>query len=902
MTDRDGRPDPDVLLERVREEQATRTRGRFKLFFGAAPGVGKTFTMLEAAAARRAEGVDVVIGIVETHGRKDTLKLTDGFEILPRRAFEHRSTMLEEFDIDAAMRRNPALLLVDELAHTNAQGSRHAKRWQDVDELLDSGIDVYSTLNVQHVESLNDVVAQITGITVRETVPDSVLAEADEIELVDVSPEVLIERLRDGKVYVPEQAARALDRFFRKGNLLALRELALRQTANRVDADMRGWMRRSGITDTWAATDRVLVCIGRGDREDRLVRRGARLAEALDAEWIALSVEPVLAGGFTDDERAAVAETLRLAESLGAQTVTRSGDSVADAIATFVAANNITRLVVGQPRTRSFARRLWQRQSMLDALVQRVANVDVLVVSDDATPEGTPTARRRAPPLPAAGYAWAAGTVGVVTLIGLMLRSRVSITDIAMLYILGIAIIGSRARYRPALMASVLAIAAFDLCFVPPFYSFAVSDANYILTFVMMLVVAVLVSRLTSTLRAQADAAQSREGRTAAAFALSSDLSAARETAEITRALGRHSTSVVPGIATVSARTPDGAFISEDGVERWAFEHRQMAGLGTQTLPASAALYLPLLASDTALGVLRITPIDPRDVGDPVRRQLLESFASQAAIALERVSLAAGTEQARVEVEAERLRTSLLSSLSHDLRTPLGAIEGAASSLVDSGETLPPAIRRDLALAIVEESRRLTRMVGNLLDMIRVETGALSVHQEWQPLEEVVSVALIRMDERLTGRTVNVDLPLTLPLVRIDGILIEQVLINLLENAVKYSPAETPIDLTATATRDDVIISVADRGHGIPSGQELTIFDKFYRVDHLASTPGVGLGLTICRGIVMAHGGRIWAEQRSGGGSVLRVALPAGEPPDHISGMPDELRDGHPDEPHEGRA
>ncbi len=891
MTQPDGRPDPDELLERVREEQAPRTRGRFKLFFGAAPGVGKTFTMLEAAAARRNEGVDVVIGIVETHGRKDTLKLTEGFEEIPRRTVEHRGTHIEEFDIDAALLRRPALLLVDELAHTNAPGSRHAKRWQDVDELLDAGLDVYSTLNVQHVESLNDVIAQITGITVRETVPDTVMAEADEIELVDVSPEVLIERLRDGKVYVPEQAARALDRFFRKGNLLALRELALRQTANRVDADMRGWMKRSGIRDTWAATDRVLVCIGRGDREDRLVRRGKRLAEALDAEWIALSVEPVVAGGYSDDDRATVAEHLRLAESLGARAVTLMGDRTADAIASFVEANNVTRIVVGQPRVSAISWRPWRRQSMLDALVQRVENVDVLVVSGDADADGAATSRRRAPAPPAVGYAWAAGIVAAVTAIGLALRSSVSTTDIAMLYILGIAIVGSRARYRPALLASVMAIAAFDLCFVPPFYTFAVSDGNYVLTFAMMLIVAVLVSRLTSTLRAQADAAQSRESRTAAAYALSADLSAAKEPAEITGALERHSASVVPGTAKVTIRDLEGVFHSDDGVERWAYEHRQMAGLGTQTLPASAALYLPLVASETSLGVLRIAPTDARDVADPVRRQLLESFASQAAIALERVVLAAGTQQARVEVEAERLRTSLLSSLSHDLRTPLGAIEGAASSLVDSGDALTKESRRDLAQAIVEESRRMTRMVGNLLDMIRVETGALSVHQEWQPLEEVVSVALLRMDERLTGRVVHVDLPLTLPLVRIDGILIEQVLINLLENAIKYSPAGSPIDLSATATRDDVIISVADRGMGIPPGQEQMIFDKFHRVDHSAATPGVGLGLTICRGIVLAHGGRIWAEQRSGGGTVVRVALPAGEPPEHISQMIDELPD-----------
>ncbi|MCC7054985.1 MAG: sensor histidine kinase KdpD [Gemmatimonadaceae bacterium] len=882
---RDGRPDPDALLHRLREEgDEARTRGRFKLFFGAAPGVGKTFTMLEAAAARRDEGVDVVIGIVETHGRRETQRLTEGLPILPRRTVEHRGIVLEEFDLDAAMARRPALLLLDELAHTNAPGSRHAKRWQDVDELLDAGIDVYSTLNVQHVESLNDVVAQVTGITVRETVPDSVIEHADEIELVDVSPEVLIERLRDGKVYVPEQAARALDRFFRRGNLLALRELALRRTASRVDADMRGWMQRSGIRDTWAATDRVLACVGRRPDDDRIVRRARRLAEALDAEWIALSVEPVMAGGFSDDDRATVAAHLQLAERLGARAVTLANDDVADAVAGFVGANNVTRLVLGQPRRRAWAP--WRR-SLLDAVAQRVTSVDVMVVAADAPRgDGSATAAQHAPAPRLSGYLQATVVVGIVTAIGLLLRARVSTTDVAMLYILGIAIIGSRTQYRPALFASVLAILAFDLCFVPPFYTLAVSDANYLLTFAMMLVVAVLVSRLTGTLRAQADAARAREARTAAAFSLSSDLSAARAPAEISAALERHSTSVVPGSSRVSLRRDDGALDSDDGVERWAFEHRQMAGMGTQTLPASPALYLPLVASDVAHGVLRMAPADPRDVSDPARRQLLESFATQAAIALERVRLAEGTELARVEVEAERLRTSLLSSLSHDLRTPLGAIEGAASSLADAGTTLGDETRRDLAQAIVEESRRMTRMVGNLLDMIRVETGALSVHQEWQPLEEVVSVALLRLDERLAGREVTVSLPVALPLVCIDAILVEQVLINLLENALKYSPAGSPIAIGATAARDTVTVSVSDRGIGIPPGQALAVFDKFHRIEHSTETPGVGLGLTICRGIVLAHGGRIWLEARDGGGTVVRFSLPAGEPPAHIVGMP----------------
>lgn len=883
----DGRPDPDALLARVQEDEAHRTRGRLKLFFGAAPGVGKTFTMLEAARLRRADGTDVVVGVVETHGRAETARMAEGLEVLPRRQIDYHGATLPEFDLDAALARHPALVLVDELAHTNAPGSRHEKRWQDVEELLDAGIDVYTTLNVQHVESLNDVVAQITGITVRETVPDQVVEAADEIELVDVSPDVLIQRLKEGHVYVPEQATRALDQFFRKGNLIALRELALRKTASRVDRELQGYMRQQGIRETWPANERIVVCIGPSSGSARAIRAARRMAERVEADWVAVAVDPSSGQRFSEEDRDAITEHLRLAESLGGRTVMLVGASVADEILAYARANNVTRLVVGKPAGRRWWRRLL-RGSLVDALVRGSGAVDVYVIAGDDEAEAAraaPLPRRPAPP--PTEYLRAAAVVAIATVVGLVLRGLLSTTDQAMLYIAAVAYVGSRSRQRPALVASIFAIAAFDFCFVPPFFTFAVSDANYVLTFVMMLGVAAIVSRLTGRIREQAEGSREREQRSAALYGLSRELASAREPAEVTAAAERHIASAFG--AGVSFLLPDasGRLAAEDGVARWVFEHGQLAGLGTQTLPASPALYLPLVASGDTLGVARVVPRDALDVEDPVRRQLLETFVGQAAVSLERALLVARNQETRLEMEAERLRTSLLSSLSHDLRTPLGGIEGAASSLLERGEALSPSGRRELARTVLEESRRMTRLVANLLDMIRVESGALAVQKEWQPLEEVVGVALIRLDERLAGRPVAVSLPGDLPLVPIDGILIEQVLINLLENALKHAPGDSPIEIAATAAPGSVVVSVADHGPGIPPGEEERIFEKFHRSRGAGSTPGVGLGLTICRGIIMAHGGRIWAENRAEGGAIFRFTLPiVGVPP---ALAPDEM-------------
>ena len=883
------RPDPDALLEQVRAEEARAHRGHLKIFFGASPGVGKTFSMLEAARLKRAAGLDVVVGLVETHGREETRHLLEGLPALPRRTVEYRGTTLEEFDLDAALARKPGLLLVDELAHTNAPGVRHAKRWQDVEELLAAGIDVWTTLNVQHLESLNDVVAQITGVSIRETVPDSIFDRADEVELVDLSPDVLQQRLREGRVYVPEAAANALDRFFRLGNLIALRELALRRTAERVDAQMRGYMRAEGIRETWPAGDRLLVCVGANPATARIIRAARRMAAGLRADWVAVYVETPAHTRLSRADQDAVAQNLRLAEQLGAQTVTLSGHSVSEEILAYARDHNINRILVGKPTHSRWRDRL--RGSVLDELVRGSGAIDVYVITGEAD-EGRP--RPALGPVPRTrlrDYVQAVGVVALATGLSLVLRAHVQATDIAMIFLLAVVIASSRLPQRPSLLACFLSIAAFDFCFVPPYYTFAVSDVRYVLTFGVMLVVSLVMSRLTTRIREQAEAAREREQRTAALYAMTRELAAERNTADMVRTAARHLRNTFGSEVLLFTTSDDGRLAPHSAlgapavdekdlsIALWVFDHGQLAGAGTTTLPATEWLYLPLVASGHMLGVAGIRSEDPRRFQDPVRRQLLETFAGQVAASLERVRLAGASQRAKLETEAERLRTALLSSLSHDLRTPLAGIEGAATSLLQDGGTHAPETRRELAQTIVEESRRMTRLVANLLDMVRLESGALQVQREWQPLEEVVGVALIRLDERLAGRVVTTTLPPDLPLLPIDGLLVEQVLINLIENALKYTPAGTPIDISARLGQREVIVEVADRGPGLPGGEEGRIFDKFYRARDQGQAGGAGLGLTICRGIVTAHGGRIWAENRPGGGAAFRFSLPLTGPP-----------------------
>jgi two-component system sensor histidine kinase KdpD len=879
-----------MLLAQVREEQRRAGRGRLKIFFGASPGVGKTYAMLEEARAKRREGGDVVVGVVETHGRAETAALLEGLEMLPRRAIEYRGIMLHEFDLDAALARRPTLLLVDELAHTNAPGSRHARRSQDVEELLAAGINVYTTLNVQHLESLNDVVAQITGIQVRETVPDSILDQADELELADLSAEDLLTRLREGKVYVPDQAARAVERFFRKGNLIALRELALRRTAERVDAQMRGYMREHGIRETWPAGERLLVCIGPNPAGARLIRAGKRMATSLKCDWVVLYVE---APGqrISASDRDALVQNLQLAEELGAQTVTLSGLNPAEEVLAYARAHNATKIVVGKPTHAAWRDKLFG--SMLNQLVRGSGDLDVYVITGDVAGD----LMRRGPlvgrPSPIAEYGRAALVVALSTLVSFPVFSSLSLTNVAMVFLLGVALVASRYGRGPTIFASFLSIAVFDFFFVPPRFTFAVADVSYVLTFGVMLAIALLISGLTLRIRAQAETARERERRTAALYALSRELAATRGASDLVVAAARHvrDTFGVPAqillpdeagrlkapVGTTPAYPMDE---KEQSVAAWVFGRGRVAGAGTDTLPAAQGLYVPLVGSTGIIGVLGLRPDDPKRFQDPTVQHLLETFAGQAATALERAALAERAQHEQVEVEAERLRTSLLSSLSHDMRTPLGAITGALTSVLEDRGTLAESTRRDLLKTALEEAQRMNRLIGNLLDMIRVESGALQVQKEWQPLEEAVGVALIRLEGRLRDHPVKVNLPPDLPLVPLDAVLIEQVFINLVENAVKYTPPGTPIEITATAVEGAVRVDVADRGPGLPPGEEARIFEKFYRAPGATSTSGVGLGLTICRGIITAHGGRIWAENRPGGGAVFHFTLPlAGAPP-----------------------
>ena len=884
-----SRPDPDDLLRRVHQEEARARLGRLKVFLGAAPGVGKTFTMLEAARAKRTEGLDVVMGVVETHGRAETARLLEGLEILPRQSVEYRGTRLEEFDLDGAIARHPALLLVDELAHTNAPGSRHAKRWQDVEELLKRGINVYTTLNVQHIESLNDVVAQITGVQVRETLPDSVLEQADEVELVDVTEDVLQQRLREGKVYIPDQASRAIEQFFRKGNLIALRELALRRTADRVDAQMRGYMAERGIRETWAAAERLLVCIGPSRTAVRLVRATRRMAARLRADWVALYVETADDQRLSPADREEIFRALELAEQLGGRAVTVSGQIVADEILAYAQTHNVNRIVVGKPERARWRERL--QGSLLDALVRRSGAIEVLAITGEEEAD-----QPRAPlPRPSTWgeYAAAAAVTLMPTAIGLLLRAaetELATIDAAMLYLLAVVVVASRYRQGPAFAASLLSIAVFDFCFVPPYYTFSVGDARYVLTFGVMLLVALVMSNLTARIRTQADSARERERRTATLYAMSRDLSSSRTREELTAAtlrnlrdtFGADVALLLPdesGRVRPAEPSPYPLDDREMGVAQWTHDQRQQAGHGTSTLPAAVALYVPLAVSDRSVGVLGIRPAERHQFRDPARRRLLEALAGQAALAFERVALAERSRRTEIEVEAERLRTALLSSLSHDMRTPLAAIEGAGTTLLQQGGPSDDATRRDLAGTIVQESQRMSRLVANLLDMIRVESGALEVQKEWQLLSDVAGVALIRMEEQLAGRPVATEFSQELPLVPVDEVLLEQVFVNLLENAAKYTPPGTPIELSAEAGSQEVIVTVADRGPGIPAGEEERVFEKFQRAGSSAGS-GVGLGLTICRGIVAAHGGRIWVERRPGGGALFRFTIPiVGTPP-----------------------
>lgn len=883
----DKRPDPDQLLNHIQRDEVQETRGKLKIFLGYAAGVGKTYAMLEAAHQRRAEGVDVVVGYVETHGRAETDTLLASLEIIPRRVVSYRGITLSEMDTDAILTRRPQIALVDELAHSNAPGSRHTRRYQDVLELLHSGINVYTTLNVQHLESLNDVVLQVTGVTVRETIPDHILDEANEIELVDLPIDELLVRLETGKVYIPAQAEQALRKFFRPGNLTALREMALRRVAERVDEQMRAYMQIHAITGPWPAGERLLVCISPSPLSERLVRTTRRLARGLDAEWIAVYVETPGYTYLPEVDKDRVAHTLQLAEELGAQTARLSGVSVAETLVNYALSRNVTKIVAGKPLRPRW--REWLRGSIIDQIVQRSQNMDVYVIS--GKPTGAQTAVSpfpvASPPFNGRPYLFSAGLVLLATLAGLPLRSFINPTNLVMLYLAVVMVTAVWQGRRPAIVASLLSVIIFDVIFVPPYYTLVVADAEYLLTFVGFLGVSLVIGSLAARARGQALAAHHREGQTTALLelsrklALASDLDAIAQTAvnHIQHTFNSDAALFVPdkveGRLVVHATTSALQLEPDDhAVADWVFRHGQPAGHYTNTLAGVPGYYLPLRTAGQIVGVMSVefSPDYPEALAGEQQR-LLVSFASQIALALAKAYLTEQARQTRLLEETEKLQTTLLNSISHDLRTPLASITGALSSLWDDADLLTKAAQRDLAHTAWEQALRLNRLVGNLLDMTRLESGAMRVVCQPYDVQELVGATLAQMPNRLQGRAIRRAVPDDLPPVAIDLTLMIQALMNLVDNAVKYAPPDEPIEIEGYQEQQEVIIAVKDRGPGLPEAELDRIFSKFFRLSP-GGIGGTGLGLSIAKGIVEAHNGRIWAQNRPGGGAVFFMALP----------------------------
>jgi len=888
------RPDPDALLAQLRAQERDAKRGRLRIYFGASAGVGKTYAMLQEARRLKEEGQGILVGVVETHGRQETARLLEGLEMLPRRQFEHRGVRIAEFDLDAALARRPAVILVDELAHSNAPGSRHPKRWQDVEELLAAGIDVLTTVNVQHLESLNDVVGGIAGIRVAETVPDSVFDEAAEVVMVDLPPDALLARLKQGKVYQPAQAERAAGNFFRKGNLIALRELALRRTADRVEDEVRAWRIEESVETIWKTGAGLLVCIKPGETSEHLVRSSARMASQLGTGWHALYVETPALARMPAPVREQVGAVLKLAQDLGAETATVAGEDVAQEVVAYAHSHNLSRVALGRSQARwPWGRRVAARLALLAPGVDLIEVGAPAVAAPSRSRKAGGAQQRQARRLRPLPHLAAAGASLLTAAVATPLLAWFDLANIAMLFLLVVVLVAVRFGRAPSVTATCVGVACFDFFFVPPRFTFAVSDFQYVLTFAVMLAVGLTTGHLTAGLRFQARVAAQREGRVRALYEFARELSGvlvAEQVVEATRAVIQNA---FGARAVLLAPDADGRLVVpseavvpgfDAGIAQWAFDHAQSAGLGTDTLPASPVFYLPLVAPMRTRGVLVIDPeMGSEDAGRwvliPEQRRQLDALAALAAIALERVHYIEVAQSALVSMESERLRNSLLAALSHDLRTPLTSLVGLSESLLRGAPPLADE-PRGLAQALHDESLRLSTMVANLLDMARIESGQVRFNLDWQALEEVVGGALRASRAALRAHLVTVRLPHDMPLLRFDAVLVERVLCNLLENAAKYTPPGSRIEIGAALRGDMAEVMVFDSGPGLKPGSEDAIFEKFTRGERESALPGVGLGLSICRAIVEAHGGRIRACASPLGGAGFVFTLPVEAPPD----------------------
>ena len=893
----DQRPDPDQLLSQLKQEEAQAKRGKLKIFFGASAGVGKTYAMLSSARSQGAQGVDVVVGIVETHGRTETQALLAGLEMLPLKEVTYRDRVLKEFDLDGALKRKPQLVLVDELAHSNVQGSRHPKRWQDVHELLDAGIDVWSTVNVQHLETLNDVVSGITGVRVWETVPDRVFDEADEVVIVDLSPDDLLQRLKEGKVYLPQQAATAVRNFFRKGNLIALRELALRRTADRVDDEMLDYRRTQSVAPVWPTREALLLGIGPDERADKLVRATARLAAQLNVPWHCVYVETPRLQRLPDAVRQRTLRTLKLAQDAGAETATLAGDSLAEVVVKYARDHNLSRIVLGRDTGRW--PRPW-RHTLAEAVGALGKDLDVMQIALPpreprtwSRSQATEGERARTRPMVWPPYAMSALICALAAAVAWPMLGVFELANIVMVFLLGVVVVAARYGRGPSVLAAFLSVAAFDFLYVPPRFSFSVSDVQYVLTFAVMLAVALVIGQLTAVLKFQARVATLREHRMSALYEMSRALSAALMIEQVAEVAARFLQSefdaraaLLPADLNDRLTPPVAMPLLPAGIDhaiaQWAFDHEEAAGQGTNTLPAAPILYLPLKAPMRMRGVLAIEPRASSRLAGPEQRRLLDTCASLVALSLERIHYVNVAQNSTVQMESERLRNSLLAAISHDLRTPLAALVGMADSLAMEGRQRAAASgegQAEIARAIREAALRMNSQVNNLLDMARLQSGQVQLNQQWLPLEEAVGSALRAMGGTLDRQRVRVALPADLPLLHVDPVLFERVLCNLLENADKYTPAGTLIEIGASVVGDRIRIVVDDHGPGLPAHREQAIFEMFERGRKESATPGVGLGLAICRAIVEAHGGTITGETRRDGGARFVVELPRGEPP-----------------------
>ncbi len=878
-----NRPQPEALLAEVKRAG----RGRLKVFLGASPGVGKTYAMLEAAHRRQRDGVDVIIALVETHGRSETAALLSIIEQLPRRPYNYRGRQLAEMDIDALLRRRPQLALIDELAHSNAPGSRHPKRWQDVMEVLDAGIDVMTTLNIQHIESLNDIVARITGVRVQETLPDEVFQRADEIELVDITPDELLERLRQGRVYIPEQIGRALNSFFSKGNLTALRELAMRTAAQRVDAEMLEIMQANAVAGPWPAEERLLVCVNESPVAKTLVRAAKRMAERAKIPWIAATVITPRHEYLGVHARTATMEALRLAESLGAETMTlRAESNSADELLRFARSRNVTRLVIGRPHRQMFFN--FFREPVSEKLLSAARDFEVTVVAADEPKQGLwPRFKMRWPQ--ASGFVEAFTGVAITTLISWPLFPYVPVASLSIAYLLAVLIIAMRHGLAASIFACVVGFLSYNFFFTTPYYSFAVQQNESLVALFVFFISAIFTGTLASRLKAQVETMRAAQNRTETLYDFSRKIASVSNLDDVLWAAAQHlaatlncrSVILMPNasgeLQIMKSYPPVNSLDPKDwGAVRWAWEKAEVAGRGTSTLPASEWLFLPLSTVEKPLGVIGVQFVQSPHFDDPEVRRLLDAVEDQVAVAVERTSYAADLAETRVKAEGEKLRSALLNSVSHDLRTPLVSIIGAAATLNDNGVALRNEDREALLSNVLTEAKRLDRFVQNLLDMTKLGYGAIEPHRAAVDLREIIGTVRNDMKNILQNHKVTADIKKNLPPISVDPVLIGQVLVNVLENAAKYAPQHTDIRITTEVKKDDVLLSITDQGPGIPLADREAVFDLFYRVkaqDRQVS--GTGLGLAIAKGFVEANGGSILAKTaKDGRGTRMEIMLP----------------------------